>query len=56
MRKDSAVFVKHILESILFIETYTAQMSKADFLRSPQVQDAVMRRLEIIKGRGNPTQ
>ena len=48
MRKDSTVFVKHILESILFIESYTAQMSKADFMKSPQVQDAVMRRLEII--------
>jgi uncharacterized protein with HEPN domain len=48
MRKDSTVFVKHILESILFIESYTAQMSKADFMMSRQVQDAVMRRLEII--------
>jgi len=48
MRKDVTVFLKHILESISFIETYTAQMSKADFLGSPQVQDAVMRRLEII--------
>jgi uncharacterized protein with HEPN domain len=48
MRKDSTVFVKHILESILFIESYTAQMSKTDFMKSRQVQDAVMRRLEII--------
>ena len=28
MRKDSTVFVKHIMESILFIESYTAQMSR----------------------------
>jgi uncharacterized protein with HEPN domain len=34
MRKDSTVFVKHILESISFIESYTAQMSKADFIDS----------------------
>lgn len=48
MRKDSSVFIKHILESISFVESYTARMSKADFMKSPQVQDAVMRRLEII--------
>ncbi len=48
MRKDSTVFIKHILESISFIESYTAQISKADFMKSPQIQDAVMRRLEII--------
>lgn len=48
MKKDNTVFIKHILESISFIEAYTAEMSKADFLKSPQVQDAVIRRLEII--------
>lgn len=48
MRKDVKVFIEHILESISLIETYTAQISKEDFLRSRQVQDAVMRRLEII--------
>jgi len=48
VRKDVKVFIEHIRESIFLIETYTAQISKEKFLKSPQVQDAVMRRLEII--------
>lgn len=48
MRKNVTVFIEHILESISLIESYTAQISKDDFLKSPQIQDAVMRRLEII--------
>lgn len=48
MRKDINVFIEHILQSISLIETYTAQISKEEFLRSQQVQDAVIRRLEII--------
>jgi uncharacterized protein with HEPN domain len=43
-----SVFIEHILESISLIETYTSQISKEDFLNSRQIQDAVMRRLEII--------
>jgi uncharacterized protein with HEPN domain len=46
--KDVKVFIAHILESISLIEKYTFQISKADFLKSPQVQDAVIRRLEIM--------
>jgi uncharacterized protein with HEPN domain len=46
--KDVKVFIEHILESILLIETYTAEISKEEFLKSRQIQDAVMRRLEII--------
>jgi uncharacterized protein with HEPN domain len=48
MRRDVRVFLEHIIESISLIDTYTAQIAKEDFLRSPQVQDAVIRRLEII--------
>lgn len=48
MSKDVKVFIEHILESILLIETYTAEISKEEFLKSRQIQDAVMRRLEII--------
>jgi len=46
--KQAKVFIEHILESILLIQTYTDQLSKDDFLALPQVQDAVTRRLEII--------
>ncbi len=48
MSKDVKVFIEHILESISLIEAYTYQISKEDFFKSRQIQDAVMRRLEII--------
>lgn len=48
MRKDPRFFIKHILESIKWIEEYTRGISKDDFLRSTQIQDAVIRRLEIV--------
>lgn len=48
MRKDPRFFIKHILESINWVEEYTKGISKDDFLRSTQIQDAVIRRLEII--------
>jgi uncharacterized protein with HEPN domain len=43
--KDVKVFIEHILESISLIESYTSQISKEDFIKSCQVQDAIMRRL-----------
>ncbi len=48
MKKDPTTFIEHILESISLIENYTGTMSKEDFLKSRSIQDAVMRRLEII--------
>lgn len=34
MREEVKVFLKHILESISLIETYTADISREDFLKS----------------------
>ena len=48
MNKNVNVFIEHILESILLIESYTSNLSKEEFLKSRQIQDAVVRRLEII--------
>ena len=48
MKKDSKVFIGHILESIHLIEKYMDGISKEDFLKSVNIQDAVIRRLEII--------
>lgn len=48
MDKDITIFLEHIFASIESIETYTENLSKESFLNSPQVQDAVMRKLEII--------
>lgn len=48
MKKDISIFLKHILESIERIEEFTKGISKEKFLDLVQLQDAVIRRLEII--------
>jgi uncharacterized protein with HEPN domain len=48
MRHDPRVYIKYILESIVLIQEYTRQVSKHQFLERTYVQDAVIRRLEII--------
>lgn len=48
MTKDPEVFLKHILESIEWIEKDMKDLSKDDFLKDVPIQDAVLRRLEII--------
>lgn len=48
MTKDPRIFLTHIAESIRAIEQYAGGLSKVEFDRSSQVQDAVVRRLEII--------
>ena len=48
MKKDPQVFLKHILESIDWVEKDTKGMAKEDFLKNVPMQDAVVRRIEII--------
>jgi uncharacterized protein with HEPN domain len=48
MSKDIRVYIEDILESILKIQEYIANIKEENFYRDAQVQDAVMRRLEII--------
>ena len=48
MKKDILIFLEHILESIGLIEDYTEGATEEKFLSSPQLQDAVIRRIEII--------
>lgn len=48
MEKDPKVFLQHILESIKAIEQYSHNLTGEDFLKSEQLQDAIIRRLEII--------
>lgn len=48
MNKDPQVFLKHILESINLIEDNLLELSEEDFLKNIPVQDAIIRRLEII--------
>lgn len=48
MTKDPLVYIDHILESIKAIENYTKDTEKKQFLLSVQLQDSVIRRIEII--------
>ena len=48
MIKDPLVFIEHILESISLIEKYIRGTTKRKFISSSQLQDSVIRRIEII--------
>ena len=48
MKKDAKTFIEHILECIKLIEEYTENKTEEDFFGSVQLQDAVIRRIEII--------
>lgn len=48
MKKDVKVFISHVLESIERIQEFTKGVSKENFIASVQLQDAVIRRIEII--------
>ena len=48
MDKDPRIFLEHILESIALIEEYTDGKTQADVLNTIELQDKVVRRLEII--------
>ena len=48
MKRNPKIFLSHILESISEIEKYLEGISEDEFSRSTQIQDAVVRRLEII--------
>jgi uncharacterized protein with HEPN domain len=48
MKKDPSVLIEHILECIELIEKYVESKTRDEFLKDFQLQDAVIRRLEII--------
>ena len=48
MKKDPALYLQHILESIQAIEKYTEGWPEEAFLADRRTQDSVVRRLEII--------
>ncbi|OGH69779.1 MAG: hypothetical protein A3C90_02005 [Candidatus Magasanikbacteria bacterium RIFCSPHIGHO2_02_FULL_51_14] len=48
MKKDVFVFFEHILDSIEKVEQYLAGKKKDEFVSSDILQDALVRRLEII--------
>ena len=48
MTRDVRLYLDDIVESIEKIEEYTKDIGEDEFSRNTQVQDAVLRRLEII--------
>ena len=48
MKRDMQVYMEDILECIARIEEYTKEITDNDFYDNTQIQDAVLRRLEII--------
>ena len=48
MRKDPEIFLAHILEAIDLIEGYSEGKTLEEFIESRQLQDAIIRRIEII--------
>jgi uncharacterized protein with HEPN domain len=48
MKKDPAVFLGHILDSIELIENYSRGKTEADLINSVGLQDKIIRRIEII--------
>ena len=48
MKKDAEIFFDHILECIDLIERYTKDCNKKEFMNEVQLQDSIIRRIEII--------
>ena len=48
MTRDMRLYIEDILDSIIKIQQYTQTIDEQDFLDNTQIQDAVLRRLEII--------
>lgn len=48
MKRDIHVYLADIVECLEKIEEYTQGISEVEFFRNTQIQDAVLRRLEII--------
>ena len=46
--KEDLVFLQHIMESINAIESHMHSVTKETFFESVLIQDAVIRRIEII--------
>ena len=48
MKKDPKVFIGHIIDSIELIEQYAKNLTLDKFKENMAMQDAIIRRLEII--------
>ena len=48
MKKDDLVFVRHILDSMNRIDSFSKGVSKKEFLANEEKQSAIVRQIEII--------
>lgn len=48
MSKDKNILLQHILESIIALEEYLANIDKEEYLSNMEKQDSAERRLQII--------
>jgi|SRR3989344_6143997 len=48
MEKDPYIFIEHILDSIEKVEIFVKGVTKEEFEKDIKLQDAVVRRIEII--------
>jgi len=48
MKREIRIFMEDILDSIVKIEEYTRGIDREKFFQESWIQDAVIRRLEII--------
>jgi uncharacterized protein with HEPN domain len=48
MKRDDSVYLHHILDAILKIESYLKNVDEAAFFANSLVQDGVIRQIEII--------
>lgn len=47
-KKDPGKFIAHVLECIELIEQYSQNKTQKEFVKSVQLQDSIIRRVEII--------
>ena len=48
MKRDIRLYIEDILESIDKIEEYVKEIDEKEFIKNTQIQDSVLRRLEVI--------
>lgn len=46
--RDDSVYLNHIRDSISRVASYLDGIDEAEFLRTPLIQDAVMRQIQLI--------
>lgn len=46
--KEASVFLRHIIDCIEAVESYTKDLTEKEFLSSREKQDAVLHRIQII--------